>query len=159
MEKNFIDIVNKHKGLIFKVCNMYGADAEDRKDLFQEILLQMWKSFKSFRGEASISTWAYRIAINTAVTYSKKIKRNELSGSSVMNFEVPDLMESQEKEERSAWLHQAISQLDKIEKSVILLYLEDKSYEEISEITGLTRSNVGVRINRIKTKLSKIIKL
>ncbi len=156
MDQQFLDILNNHRGLIYKVCNLYCSDAEDRKDLFQEIVLQVWKSLGSFRGEAAITTWMYRIALNTAITHFKKEKR---AGNPVPLFDIdiPDVMESEDTEELTKQLFKAIDHLNKIDKSIILLYLEEKSYDEISEITGLTKSNVGVKLNRIKTKLSTIL--
>ena len=153
MDKEFIDILNNHRGLLYKVCNLYCTDQEDRKDLFQEIVLQIWKSWGSFRRESKLSTWMYRIALNTAITHFRKEKR---SGSpvSLAEIEIPDINDSEEREESVRELFTAIDRLNKVDKSLILLYLEDKSYDEISEITGFSKSNVGVRLMRIKTKLS-----
>ena len=154
MRKEFVDILNDHRGLIYKVCHLYCDDPEDRKDLFQEIVLQVWKSLGSFRQESTIGTWMYRIALNTAITHFRKEKR--LGGKvSLTGIDIPDLNDSSEKEDQLKELFKAIENLDRIDKSIILLYLEEKNYEEISEITGLTRTNVGVRLNRIKIKLSK----
>jgi len=156
MRKEFVDILNNHRGLIYKVCHLYCDDPEDRKDLFQEIVLQVWKSLGSFRQESTIGTWMYRIALNTAITHFRKEKR--LGGKvSLTGIDIPDLNDSSEKEDQLKELFKAIEDLDRIDKSIILLYLEEKNYEEISEITGLTRTNVGVRLNRIKIKLSNKI--
>jgi RNA polymerase sigma factor (sigma-70 family) len=156
MRKEFVDILNNHRGLIYKVCHLYCDDPEDRKDLFQEIVLQVWKSLGSFRQESTIGTWMYRIALNTAITHFRKEKR--LGGKVSLNgIDIPDLNDSSEKEDQLKELFKAIEDLDRIDKSIILLYLEEKNYEEISEITGLTRTNVGVRLNRIKIKLSNTI--
>ncbi len=156
MRKEFVDILNNHRGLIYKVCHLYCDDPEDRKDLFQEIVLQVWKSLESFRQESTIGTWMYRIALNTAITHFRKEKR--LGGKvSLTGIDIPDLNDSSEKEDQLKELFKAIENLDRIDKSIILLYLEEKNYEEISEITGLTRTNVGVRLNRIKIKLSNKI--
>jgi RNA polymerase sigma factor (sigma-70 family) len=156
MRKEFVDILNNHRGLIYKVCHLYCDDPEDRKDLFQEIVLQVWKSLGSFRQESTIGTWMYRIALNTAITHFRKEKR--LGGKvSLSDIDIPDLNDSSEKEDQLKELFKAIEDLDRIDKSIILLYLEEKNYEEISEITGLTRTNVGVRLNRIKIKLSNKI--
>jgi len=156
MRKEFVDILNNHRGLIYKVCHLYCDDPEDRKDLFQEIVLQVWKSLESFRQESTIGTWMYRIALNTAITHFRKEKR--LGGKvSLTGIDMPDLDDSSEKEDQLKELFKAIEDLDRIDKSIILLYLEEKNYEEISEITGLTRTNVGVRLNRIKIKLSNKI--
>lgn len=156
MDRGFVDILNNHRGLIYKVCNLYCDDPEDRKDLFQEIIIQLWKSMASFRQESALSTWMYRIALNTAITHFRKEKRF-VKPMSITGIEIPDLNDSLEKEEALRQLFKAIEHLDKIDKSVILLYLEEKSYEEISEITGLSKSNVGVRLNRIKVKLSETL--
>ncbi|HET6541501.1 MAG TPA: sigma-70 family RNA polymerase sigma factor [Chryseolinea sp.] len=156
MRKEFVDILNNHRGLIYKVCHLYCDDPEDRKDLFQEIVLQVWKSLEGFRQESTIGTWMYRIALNTAITHFRKEKR--LGGKvSLTGIDIPDLNDSNEKEDQLRELFKAIENLDRIDKSIILLYLEEKNYEEISEITGLTRTNVGVRLNRIKIKLSNTI--
>lgn len=152
MKSEFIDILNNHRGLIYKVCNLYCSDPEDRKDLFQEIVLQIWKSRDSFRRESKLSTWMYRIALNTAITHFRKEKRL-VNAISIEGIEIPDIHDGGEKEESLKLLFTAIEQLDRVDKSLILLYLEEKSYEEISEITGLSKSNVGVRLSRIKVKL------
>jgi RNA polymerase sigma-70 factor (ECF subfamily) len=156
MDKDFIDILNNYRGLFYKVCNVYCSDPEDKKDLFQEIVIQIWKSLGSFRHESSLSTWMYRIALNTAITHLKKEKRS-LSTVPLTGLEIPDLSEGENKEEMLTALFQAIEHLDKIDKSIMLLYLDEKSYDEISEITGLSKSNVGVKLNRIKTKLSNLL--
>ncbi|MBK9734728.1 MAG: sigma-70 family RNA polymerase sigma factor [Saprospiraceae bacterium] len=158
MKEEFLQIINANRGLIFKVCNLYCYEQEDKKDLFQEILLQMWKSYSGFRGDSALSTWVYRVAINTAVTYIKKNRRTVRQSDEIIHLDIPDLLDSEDEEEKTSMLHDAINQLDAIEKSIILLYLEDKSYHEISEITGFSKTNVGVKLNRIKTKLSNIIK-
>jgi RNA polymerase sigma factor (sigma-70 family) len=152
MENDFVKILNDHRGLLYKVCNVYCRDPEDRKDLFQEIVLQVWKSIKTFRNESAIGTWMYRIALNTAITHFRKEKqRSELK---ISMQEIQHIAEATDEEQKINELFVAIETLDKIDKSIILLYLEEKSYDEISDITGLTKSNVGVRLNRIKTKLS-----
>lgn len=156
MDSEFVTILNNHRGLIFKVCNMYCSDHEDRKDLFQEIVLQIWKSLGSFRHESALTTWMYRIALNTAITHLRKEKRS-VSPVSLTGIEIPDIYDDDEKEESLLQLSAAIEQLNKVDKSIILLYLEEKSYEEISEITGLSKTNVGVKLNRIKAKLSTVL--
>ena len=156
MEDRFIEILNLHRGLIYKVCNLYCSDPEDRKDLFQEIVLQVWKSLGSFRQQSSLTTWMYRIALNTAITHLLKEKRSPMQVS-LTSIDIPDIAEDGGKEEMLTELFIAIERLDKIDKSIVLLYLEKKSHEEISEITGLTRSNVAVRFSRIKSKLSNVL--
>ena len=159
MEKEFIDLVNNNRALIFKVCNLYCRDREIRRDLFQEVVLQLWKSFPGFRNESSGSTWIYRVALNTAISnFRKDLKKPGQKPISRMEFEIPDMSDPDESKENKNILHMAIGKLSDIEKAIIMLYLDEKTYEEISEIAGISVSNVGVRINRIKIKLSTIVK-
>ncbi|WP_205945887.1 RNA polymerase sigma factor [Pedobacter hiemivivus] len=159
MEKVFVEMINTHRGIIFKVCNLYGASQEDKNDLFQEIVLQLWKAFPSFRSESKQSTWMYRVALNTAITiFRKESKRPERMSLSGEEFQIPDMSTFSDSDEQISMLNRAILGLTEIERAIILLYLEEKNYEEISEIIGISKSNVGVRINRIKIKLEKIIK-
>jgi RNA polymerase sigma factor (sigma-70 family) len=159
MEKPFLDMINAHRGILYKVCNMYCDDHEDRKDLFQEIVLQLWRSYGSFRNESMLSTWMYRVALNTAISNFRKEKRRPGSQPiSLTDFQIPDLDEFSKETENLALLKDAINQLTQIEKALIMLYLDEKSYDEIGEIMGITRTNVGARIHRIKIKLEVIIK-
>lgn len=159
MEKQFVDMINKHRGIIFKVCNLYCDDAEDKKDLFQEIVLQIWRSFRSFRNNSQPSTWMYRIALNTAISnFRKESRKPERFAISDRELQIPDIDDWAEKNEKRSLLKQAINQLSQIEKAIVMLYLEEKSYDEIAEIIGITRSNVGAKLNRIKSKLEIIIK-
>jgi RNA polymerase sigma factor (sigma-70 family) len=159
MEHEFVEMINRHRGIIYKVCNLYGLDQEDKNDLFQEVVLQLWKAFPSFRRESKQSTWMYRIALNTAITnFRKTSRRLESSGISTDEFQIPDLGAYPEEDEQMSLLKRAINCLTEIEKAIILLHLEDKTYDEISEIIGISKTNVGVRITRIKVKLEKIIK-
>ena len=159
MEKEFLQIITENQGIIHKVCSIYCDMEEDRRDLFQEILVQLWKSFPSFRYESKFSTWMYRVAINTAITaYKKESKRGKSSPLGKEILSVVDDSYDFEYEENIKKLYSAISQLTSIEKSIILLYLEDKPYEEIAEITGITQNYVRVKMNRIKKKLETIIK-
>ena len=159
MEKIFTDIINAHRGIIYKICNLYCRDEAYKKDLFQEIVLQLWKSYPSFRKEAKSSTWIYRVALNTAIAnFRKEIRKPDTAPLTDASFWIPEIEYPLEKEHITA-LMQAIDQLNKLEKAIVLLYLEEKTYDEISEIIGMTNSNVGVRLNRIKAKLGKIIKI
>ena len=159
MEKEFIELINNNRALIFKVCNLYCSHPESRRDLFQEVVLQLWKSFPGFRKEAANSTWIYRVALNTAISnFRKELKRPEKQPLTLLEFEIPDISNATEKEEGRSMLNQAIAKLTEIEKAVIMLYLDEKTYDEISEIIGISNSNVGVRLNRIKNKLSQLIK-
>ncbi|GAB3518103.1 RNA polymerase sigma factor [Emticicia fontis] len=159
MEKDFIQLINTNRGLIYKVCNLYCRDDDDKKDLFQEIVLQLWTSYASFRKESLSTTWLYRVALNTAISnFRKESRKPERSAISASELQIPDMNLYQSDSEDLGLLRQAIEKLSEIEKAIIMLYLEDKSYDEIAEIIGITNSNVGVRINRIKIKLEKLIK-
>jgi RNA polymerase sigma-70 factor (ECF subfamily) len=158
-ETEFTALIQEHQGLLFKVASVYTNSTLDRDDLFQEIVYQLWKSFDSFRGESKITTWMYRVGMNTAISHLKKSKRSTvtLPLTDAINLSASGLDELQE--ERLKLLHRYIQQLNTLEKGLMLLLLEGKSYQEIAEITGLTSSNVGTRISRIKKKLkSNMIK-
>ncbi len=158
MEKEFLQVIQKNQGIIHKVCNIYCDFEEDRNDLFQEIVAQLWKSYPSFREESKFSTWMYRVALNTAITSFKKNKRRpDQSSLSYDNFQIADEKYDTETEENIKQLHRAVSQLTGVEKSIVLLYLENKKYEEIAEITGITQNYVRVKMNRIKKKLKKLM--
>lgn len=160
MEKEFTELINNHRALIFKVCNLYCSYPESRKDLFQEVVLQLWKSFPGFRKASANSTWIYRVALNTAISnFRKESKKPEKRPLTLQEFDIPDIPGTSEKEEDRSALNHAISKLTEIEKAVIMLYLDEKTYDEISEIIGISNSNVGVRLNRIKNKLSELIKI
>lgn len=158
MEKEFIQVIQKNQGIIHKVCNIYCDTDDDRNDLFQEIVAQLWKSFPSFRQEAKVSTWMYRVALNTAITSFKKSKRRpDQNHLTYENFQIEDEAYDTETEEKIKHLHKAINHLTGIEKSIVLLFLENKKYEEIAEITGITQNYVRVKMNRIKKKLKKLM--
>lgn len=158
-EAEFTELIQAHQGLLTKVASVYTNTTPDREDLFQEIVYQLWKCFDSFKGESKISTWMYRVGMNTAITHLKKTKRQ---APLFLMYEKDDsgtLNENILYEERLALLHNYIQDLNALEKGVILLLLEGKSYIEIAEITGLSATNVGTRVSRIKNKLrNNIIK-
>ena len=158
MEKEFLQIITDNQGIIHKVCSIYCDSEEDRRDLFQEILVQLWKSFPSFRNESKFSTWMYRVALNTAITSFKKDKRQpDKSGIPYENLQLAVEVYDTGIEDQIKLLNNAVLQLTGIEKSIILLFLEDKKYEEIAEITGITQNYVRVKMNRIKKKLKLLM--
>ena len=141
MEEEFVKIISENQGIIHKVCSIYCDSEEDRRDLFQEILAQLWKSYPSFRNESKFTTWMYRVALNTAITIFKKNKRQP--GQFALEIDSVQLESEEynhEIDEQMRLLNQAIAQLSGIEKSIILLFLENKKYEEIAEITGITQN-------------------
>lgn len=159
MEKEFVQLLNRHPGIIYKVCSLYCQDPDDRKDLFQEIVLQLWKAYSMFRNESGVTTWMYRVALNTAISnYRKKTGKIQSVPFSGLELQIPDLRDESSDESISR-LYRAIEQLSPVEKAVITLYLDDRSYDEIASIIGISKSNVGVKLNRIKTKLEHLIKV
>jgi RNA polymerase sigma-70 factor (ECF subfamily) len=156
MEKAFLKSINDHQKIIYKICRIYRDSREDQEDLFQEIVYQLWKSYPSFKGESKISSWIYRIALNTAMAaYRKARPRIDYVEEFPESIHSYNESRQSENEERLFWIFR---QLNDPEKALVSLYLEDFSYQEISEITGISESNVGVRLNRIKNKLKEIIK-
>tara|TARA_R110001599_G_scaffold43925_2_gene131135 strand:+ start:3846 stop:4316 length:471 start_codon:yes stop_codon:yes gene_type:complete len=156
MEREFLNIVEANQGIIFKVCKLYRNSKEDQEDLFQEIVLQLWRAFPKFRKESKVSTWMYRIALNTAIAMFRKnkieIEYNENIPNEIYSNHVNEQSESEER------LFEGIRRLNKAERAIIALFLEDFTYKEIGEITGITENYVGVKINRIKEKLKNILK-
>jgi len=145
---DFLSLINQHQNIIHKVCNLYMHDATDKEDLFQEITLQALNAYKSFRGDAKFSTWLYRVALNTAISFYRKEKRKPVFESA---NEFPDQPEeTSEIEEQMQAMYRAIGSLSKIDKALVMLYLEDYSYDEISNVLGITANNVAVKMNRIK---------
>ena len=150
----FLSLINQYQNIIHKVCNIYMHDAADKEDLFQEITLQAWKAYKNFRGDAKFSTWLYRVALNTAISFYRKEKRKPVFESPAGEF--PDQAdETSEIEEQMQAMYTAIGTLSKIDKALVMLYLEDYSYDEIGNMLGITANNVAVKMNRIKTKLKE----
>jgi RNA polymerase sigma-70 factor, ECF subfamily len=157
-EKNFISLINEHQGLIHKVCIMYEDDPDVRDDLFQEVVLQLWKSFPSFRGESKISTWMYRIALNTAISgFRKQSRRVKTEDLRELHLNISDIGAGIDHEEDFQRLQWAIRQLSEIDRAMIMMALEEISYEEIAETIGITQNNVRVRMNRIREKLKKLM--
>lgn len=157
-EKRFIQLIKEHQGLIHKVCIMYESDRDIRHDLFQEIVLQLWRSFSTFRGESKITTWMYRIALNTAISgYRKQTRNVKTEDLKDSHFNISEQNNTDAVEENVQRLHQAIHQLSEIERAMIIMALEEIPYEEIAETIGITQNNVRVRMNRIREKLRKIM--
>lgn len=158
-EESFTRIIRENEGVIFKITTIYTQNEQDQKDLYQEIVYQLWKSFDSFRNESKISTWMYRVALNTAISQLNKSKKHSSNtGLDRVILKQTDNYDA-EFENRLKMVYEHIYQLNILEKGLILLLLDGKKYGEISEITGLSVTNVGTRISRIKQKLkSRILK-
>ena len=153
-EKEFLILIEQHSGIIHKVIYLYVDDYQDKKDLYQEVLLQAWKSVSRFKNDSAFSTWLYRVALNTVLTYRRKEKRMTEVKNSIDVLEY----ETSKTNENSDRLLHAIKQLDDISKTVIMLHLESYSNDEISDITGLSKGNVSVKLHRVKTQLKAKLK-
>jgi RNA polymerase sigma factor (sigma-70 family) len=158
-ETLFLQTIGQNRAMLFKICRIYQDDPDDRNDLLQEIILQLWKVFDTYRGDSKITSWMYRVALNTAIVFFKKQKRRPDSEQLPLGFDQPaENSEAGEKEEQLALFYKAVQRLDKVEKALIYLYMEDQPYEEIAAALGISQVNVRVRLNRIKNKLKDIIK-
>lgn len=158
LEHQFVTELEQHQNIIHKVCKLYANDREAHNDLFQEITIQLWKAYPKFRGEAKLSTWMYRVALNTAITLYRKNKRilqtQNIDGL-IHKVKVEEYDDTEEKQLQL--LYEAVRQLNDIDKALVFLYLEDKDYEEISEMLGITEVNARVKMNRVKVKLKTIL--
>jgi RNA polymerase sigma factor (sigma-70 family) len=158
-QTRFLQLIEENKGILFKICKIYQDDADDRNDLLQEMTLQLWLVFDSFRGESKFSSWMYRVALNTAIVFFKKQKRRPDDQPLLYDFDREEEVSlSGEKEEQLAIFYRAVQQLGKVEKALIYLYMEDQPYADIASHLGITELNVRVRLNRLKNKLKDIIK-
>ncbi|MEJ8801843.1 RNA polymerase sigma factor [Pontibacter sp. H249] len=156
MKNDFLELITQHQGIIHKLCKLYRDTPEDRQDLFQEVVYQLWKSFPNFRQESSITTWMYRISLNTALSDFRKV-----TPAIDYTDALPDILSesSTQDDDQQVQLFKALKQLNDGEKALVSLFLEDMSYKDIAEVLGISESNVGVRLSRIKSKLKNIIKV
>lgn len=152
-EKEFAQIVKEHKRRIYTVCYMFSKDADEVADLFQEILINMWKGFSSFRGDSSVSTWIWRISLNTCINTSKKSRRSETIS---LNVSINPYEDIDEEALQVRQLYDRINRLGLVDRSIILLWLENMTYEEIGAIMGISVKNVSIKLVRIKEKLKQM---
>lgn len=151
LERTFIVLVEEHRRIIYKVCYIYATDKENLNDLYQEVVINLWKAYPRFRGECAASTWVYRIGLNTCISFFRKSK----SRPEVVPITV-DLEAFAAEADKTASLHELyrmINRLGQLERALILLWLEERSYQEIADIIGISKNNVAVRLNRIREKL------
>lgn len=151
LEKQFMNVIEDHKQIIYKVCYIYATDAENLNDQYQEVVINLWKAFPRFRGECKVSTWIYRIALNTCISFFRKSKSRPETIPITVNLET-----SADDEDKTALfkeLYRMINRLGQMERALILLWLEEKSYQEIADITGISRNNVAIKLKRTKEKL------
>lgn len=157
-EKEFLTAISKHKGILYKVSRMYFDKLEDQQDLFQEIILQLWLSIPSFNEQSELSSWIYRVALNTAIVFFKKEKRKPDTSIIEQNQYIVFEDYNDEKDQQLAHFYTAVMKLNKIEKALILQFIEGFSGKEIAENLGISETNVRVKINRTKNKLQETIK-
>lgn len=150
-DSQFMEMIRQNEGIIYKVTSFYADTEHPIGDLYQEVVLNLWKGYPSFRGESKYSTWIYRIALNTCVSFYRRSKKNVNYVD--ISMDVPDVVENNEQIQE---LYKLINRLGKIERALVLLYLDDKPYKEISEITGLSVTNVATKLSRIKDKLKQM---
>ncbi len=158
LEQNFISQLKANQNIVHKICRLYTSGEDAHKDLFQEITIQLWKAFPKFRGDSKFSTWAYRVALNTAITlYRKSTRSIQTSSFDGAKHFLPQEDYNYEEEEQLKLMYDAVYQLNDIEKALVFMYLEDKDYAEISVTLGISEVNARVKMNRIKGKLKKIL--
>ncbi|HEY6435042.1 MAG TPA: sigma-70 family RNA polymerase sigma factor, partial [Ignavibacteriaceae bacterium] len=155
--EELLQLIEQNKGIILKICHTYCKDPGDREDLTQEIIYQLWKSWKRFDNTYKFSTWMYRVGLNTAIAFYRKEKNKEsLIPLTEQHEEVADITDGNRKsEEQLQLLQKFIYQLKDLDKALMLLYLDSKSYSEIGDILGITETNVATKISRIKEKLKQ----
>ena len=150
-DSHFIELINNNEGLLVKIARMYGRSGEERADLFQEMVLQLWKAYPSFRQQSKVGTFIYRVALNTAISYNRKEQRHRTA-----DIEIPDFADAVDSgHEELQQLYALIKKLDKLGRALILLHFEGFRYNEIAEFSGLSETNVSTRISRIKKHLTE----
>jgi len=154
LEAEFLDMLREYNRIIYKVASFYADENATLDDLYQDVVLNLWKAFPNFRKESQLSTWIYRIALNTCVSFYRKNSHRPACVEIT-----PEIKAYVEENEAVAELYACINRLGKLERALILLYLEDRPYKEIAEIMGITATNVSTKINRIKEKLKQISKM
>ena len=153
----FLDILGKNVGIILKIARAYTFNVADKEDLINDIALELWKSFRKFKGDSKVSTWIYRVALNTSMNFKRKREKDKLFFPDDLNqFENQHLISDQPDSSNSEILYQCIDELNQLNKAIILLYLDGNSHDEISEITVISKTNVGTRLGRIKEQIKDL---
>lgn len=156
-EKEFAQLIKSNQGLIIKVSRLYTNTLEDEQDLFQEIVLQLWRSYDSYKGDSKISTWMYRVALNTAITIFRK-KTKSIATNELQDLQNEKLMETnEEQEEKISLLYKVIKMLPNIERAIVTMYLDDLPYKEIAENIGISEVNARVKMNRLKKTIKELM--
>ncbi len=156
-EKEFSQLIKEHQGLIIKVSRLYTNTLEDEEDLFQEIVLQLWRSYDTFKGGSKISTWMYRVALNTAITLFRKKTRSPQTDE-LKDFHHKDFIEDDdEKQQKVSLLYKVIKMLPRVERAIVMMYLDDLPYRDIAENLGISEVNARVKMNRLKKTLKELM--
>jgi RNA polymerase sigma-70 factor, ECF subfamily len=155
-QQEFLKLIEQHRGILVKICSLYARLPEEREDLFQETIVQLWKAWPSFKGLSKFSTWMYRIALNTSISGLRK-KKAELVYMD--HLQIPDRVHDDDaiRREQLSSLYNAIRDLPEIDRAVVMLYLEDHSYEDMEEILGISQGTLRVKMARVKEKLKRTI--
>jgi RNA polymerase sigma-70 factor, ECF subfamily len=157
LKEQFINLFGANIGIILKISRAYTTTAHDREDLINDIALELWKAFPRFKGDSKLSTWIYRVALNTSMNYKRKKKNNTVPFSDLSQEDsFSRLIENEEDNQATEILYTCIDELNEMNKAIIILYLDGNSHDEIAEITGISKTNVGTRISRIKEELKKM---
>ncbi|GAA0872279.1 sigma-70 family RNA polymerase sigma factor [Gangjinia marincola] len=158
LEQQFVTQFEAHQNIVHKICRMYTNNRDQHNDLFQEVTVQLWRAYPKFRGDAKFSTWMYRVALNTAITLYRKSKRQVTTQDfEGVSFKISAEEYDDTTERQLKLMYAAVKELNDIDKALVLLYLEDKDYREISQTLGISEVNARVKMNRIKGKLKKVL--
>ena len=153
LEQQFAQMVREHKTTIYTVCYMFSQNEDEVNDLFQEVLINLWKGYESFKGMSDVKTWIYRVSLNTCISIDRKKKSRK---KNEVGMDVNLLSEGSENSKQIRMLHERINRLEIFDRAIVLLWLENQSYEEIAAIVGISVKNVSVRLLRIKKKLMEM---
>lgn len=158
LEHKFVVQLEENQRIVHKICRLYTNDDDSHNDLFQEITIQLWKAYPKFRGDSKFSTWMYRVALNTAITLYRKSKRSiKTQDFENVSFKITSEEFDDTEEKQLALMYGAVKELNDIDKALVFLYLEDKSFREIAETLGISEVNARVKMNRIRGKLRTIL--
>ena len=158
VKSRFLELIEQNQDIVHKICRLYASNTHDRRDLSQDIICQLWRSYQSFRGDSKFTTWMYKVALNTALLNLRRHRRS-LPTESLKKYhgDIPAETGRQEKHAKITSLYAAINQLRKFDRAIVLLYLEQFTYNEIADVIGITETNVSVRLVRIKKKLKELL--
>ncbi len=156
MQRLFVETMDEHCRIISKICCMYAADADHYEDLYQESLVNLWRGFASYRGRAKLSSWIYRVVLNTCISSYRRDRRHRSGRLPLSVCAAKPAAEEAGVEERIGEMYALIARLDSFERGLVMLWLDELSYEEIAEITGLTRGGVASKLHRIREKLTRL---